>query len=53
MESKFILNHLFTQLKVVTILVRKSFELGLFLVSLTHNNMGKVLSSTVLGRSLA
>jgi hypothetical protein len=54
MENKFTLKHLFTQLKAVTILVSKSFEIGLFTTILVSsaNNIGTVLSFTVLGRSL-
>jgi len=54
MESRFTLNHLFTQLKAVTILVWKSFELRLFTIILVSSayNIGTVLSFTVLGKSL-
>ena len=54
MESKFTFKYLFTKLKAVTILVWKSFELGLFTIILVTlaNNIGTVLSFTVLGKSL-
>jgi hypothetical protein len=54
MESKFTLNHLFTQSKAVYILVTKSFELELFtiILVLSANNIGMILSFTVSGRSL-
>jgi hypothetical protein len=52
--SKFILNHLFTQLQAVTILVWKSFILGLLtnILVTSANSIGIVLSFGVLGRSL-
>ena len=53
MENKFTLKRLFTPSKAVTILVRKSVELGLLTIILVSsaNNIGTVLSFTVLGRS--
>ena len=53
-ESDFTLNHLFTQSNASTILVWKSFGLGLFTIILVSpaNNIGILLSFMVLGKSL-
>jgi hypothetical protein len=52
-ESEFTLNHLFAHSNASTILVWKSFGLGLFTIILVSsaNNIGILLSFMVLGKS--